>query len=68
MVPESQKTDALAGMTLIESLATVSTMGLFGAVFSYLVNLDKAYLTFYLNAVSSTTPLTISLWHFLTPT
>ncbi|KAH7028174.1 uncharacterized protein B0I36DRAFT_247438 [Microdochium trichocladiopsis] len=62
MIPESQKADALAGMTLVESLASVSTLGLFGAVFSSLVEIGKAHLTFYLNAAIALLAIIILLF------
>ncbi|KAK6397853.1 hypothetical protein LTR65_005101 [Meristemomyces frigidus] len=50
MCPSSRRTDALQAMTLVESVAMLSTMGLFGFIFSAFSEVGKAYLTFYCNA------------------
>ena len=53
MVAPSQKAAAIQAMTLVELIATFSTLGLFGFLFSWLTDIGKSYLTFYCNAVSS---------------
>lgn len=50
MVPSNRKADALQAMTLVEYSATLTTMGLFGFVFSSFAHIGKSYLTFYCNA------------------
>ncbi|CAN8099829.1 unnamed protein product [Discula destructiva] len=50
MCPNSQRTDALNAVTLVENIARLATQGLFGFVFSALAQIGKAYLTFYVNA------------------
>ncbi|KAI0505848.1 hypothetical protein F5B22DRAFT_626144 [Xylaria bambusicola] len=50
MVPPNRKADALQAMTLVEYSATLTTMGLFGFVFSSFADIGKPYLTFYCNA------------------
>ncbi|KXJ88392.1 hypothetical protein Micbo1qcDRAFT_150861 [Microdochium bolleyi] len=61
MIPESRKVDALQGMTLVESLATVSTLGLFGGIFSSLLDVGKAHLTFFANAAIAILAIAILL-------
>jgi hypothetical protein len=51
MVPPNLKADALQAMTLVEYSATLTTMGLFGFIFSSFADVGKSYLTFYCNAV-----------------
>lgn len=53
MVPANRKADALQAMTLVEYSATLTTMGLFGFIFSSFADVGKSYLTFYCNAVRS---------------
>lgn len=43
-------------MTLVENMAMLSTLGLFGFIFSAFSDHGKAYMTFYCNAVSLTQP------------
>ncbi|KAI1258205.1 hypothetical protein MGN70_001254 [Eutypa lata] len=50
MVPASQRPEALQAMTLVEYMATFSTLGIFGAIFSTLADTGKSYMTFYCNA------------------
>lgn len=51
MVPSHRRPDALQAMTLVEYMATFSTLGIFGAIFSALADVGKSYMTFYCNAV-----------------
>ncbi|KAI1499941.1 major facilitator superfamily transporter [Biscogniauxia marginata] len=50
MVPASRKADAIQAMTLVEYMASFSTLGIFGTIFSSLADIGKSYLTFYCNA------------------
>ncbi|KAJ9139219.1 Major facilitator superfamily transporter [Pleurostoma richardsiae] len=50
MCPSSQRADALNAITLVENIARLATLGLFGFVFSALAEVGKAYLTFFCNA------------------
>jgi hypothetical protein len=52
MCAPARRTDALQAMTLVENVAMLSTLGLFGYIFSMFSDIGKAYLTFYCNAVS----------------
>jgi hypothetical protein len=47
----SERAEALQAMTLVENVAMLSTLGLFGFIFSSFSIIGKAYLTFYCNAV-----------------
>lgn len=51
MTPNSKRMAALQGMTLVENIAMLSTLGFFGFVYSAFSNYGKPYLTFYCNAV-----------------
>lgn len=51
MCSPSQRSDALQAMTLVENVAMLSTLGVFGYIFSVFSDIGKAYLTFYCNAV-----------------
>lgn len=50
MCPSSQRTDALNAITLVENIARLATLGLFGFVFSALAEIGQEYLTFFCNA------------------
>ncbi|KAL4877789.1 hypothetical protein BJY04DRAFT_221755 [Aspergillus karnatakaensis] len=50
MCEPSERADALQAMTLVENIAMLSTLGLFGLIFSTFADMGKAYLTFYCNA------------------
>lgn len=52
MCPKSQRADALNAVTLVENIARLATLGLFGFVFAALSEIGKSYLTFFCNAVS----------------
>jgi hypothetical protein len=51
MCSSAERADALQAMTLVENVAMLLTLGLFGFVFSAFSAIGKAYLTFYCNAV-----------------
>lgn len=51
MCSPSRRSDALQAMTLVENVAMLSTLGVFGYIFSAFSDIGKAYLTFYCNAV-----------------
>lgn len=51
MCPSSQRTDALNAITLVENIARLATLGLFGFIFSALAEIGQAQLTFYCNGV-----------------
>jgi hypothetical protein len=53
MVPESQQTDALQATSLVEMLANVTTVSLFGVIFAWLSERGLARYTFGINAVRS---------------
>ncbi|KAF2818507.1 MFS general substrate transporter [Ophiobolus disseminans] len=50
MLPSSDRTDALSGITLVENIARLSTTAVFGLVFSALANVGKSHLVFICNA------------------
>ncbi|KAF5491607.1 hypothetical protein CGCS363_v011270 [Colletotrichum siamense] len=50
MCAPSERADALQAMTLVENIAMLSTLGLFGFIFSSFAGIEKAYLTFFCNA------------------
>lgn len=50
MLPDSDRVDALSGLTLVESIASLSTIGLFGMIFAALAEVGKSNLTFVCNA------------------
>ena len=52
MTPASQRTDALNAITLVENIARLATVGVFGLLFSALADAGRAYLTFFFTAVS----------------
>lgn len=52
MCPSSQRADALNAVTLVDNVARLVTLGVFGFVFSTFVGMGVAYLTFFVNGVS----------------
>lgn len=50
MLPSSDRTDALSGITLVENIARLSTTAVFGLVFSALANVGQGHLVFICNA------------------
>ena len=52
MCTDSQRADALNAVTLVENVARLATQGFFGFVFAAFAELDIAYATFFVNAVS----------------
>ncbi|KAF0323768.1 major facilitator superfamily transporter [Colletotrichum asianum] len=50
MCAPSERADALQAMTLVENIAMLSTLGLFGFIFSSFAGIEKAYLTSFCNA------------------
>ncbi|KXJ92128.1 major facilitator superfamily domain-containing protein [Microdochium bolleyi] len=50
LCPPEQRGDALSGITLVESMATLLTQGLFGVIFAAMSEIDQPRLTFFCNA------------------
>lgn len=50
MLPESDRIDALSGITLVENIARLSTTAVFGLAFAALAEVGKSHLTFVCNA------------------
>ncbi|KAI1111716.1 major facilitator superfamily transporter [Nemania sp. NC0429] len=67
MVPPNRKADALQAMTLVESAATLTTMGVFGFIFSSFADMGKSYLTFYCNAAVAIVGVLILLFSRFPP-
>ena len=61
MCADSQRANALNAVTLVENIARLATQGLFGFVFASLVEVGKAYATFFCNAVSKVMESNITL-------
>lgn len=53
MVDSSQKADALSGIALVETAATVGTLSAFGQLFAHLSAVGKPNLVFIANGVST---------------
>ncbi|CAK7227156.1 hypothetical protein SCUCBS95973_006447 [Sporothrix curviconia] len=65
MCPSSQRTDALNAITLVENVARLATLGVFGYVFSALADIGQSQLTFYCNgAVAVVAMLVLMFSHF----
>ncbi|KAF1938352.1 MFS general substrate transporter [Clathrospora elynae] len=50
MLPNSERVDALSGITLVENIARLSTTAVFGLAFAALAEVGKSHLTFVCNA------------------
>ncbi|KLU83901.1 hypothetical protein MAPG_02950 [Magnaporthiopsis poae ATCC 64411] len=65
MCPPSQRADALGAITLVENIARLSTLGLFGFIFASFSEIGKEYLTFFINsAVAVVAMAVLLLSHF----
>ncbi|TLS30059.1 hypothetical protein PpBr36_02807 [Pyricularia pennisetigena] len=68
MCPSSQRADALGAITIVENIARLSTLSLFGFVFSALSEIGQAHLTFFLNAAVAVLAMIVLLFsHFPPP-
>ncbi|KAI6279460.1 hypothetical protein MCOR28_000865 [Pyricularia oryzae] len=67
MCPPSQRRDALGAITLVENIANLSTLSLFGFVFSTLAEIGQAHLTFFLNAAVAVLAMIILLFSHFPP-
>ncbi|TLD30929.1 hypothetical protein PspLS_02947 [Pyricularia sp. CBS 133598] len=67
MCPSSQRTDALGAITLVENIANLSTLSLFGFVFSSLSEIGQAHLTFLLNAAVAVLAMIVLLFSRFPP-
>ncbi|KAI0407147.1 major facilitator superfamily domain-containing protein [Xylaria palmicola] len=67
MVPANRKADALQAMTLVEYSATLTTMGLFGFIFSSFADIGKSYMTFYCNAAVAIVAVMVLLFSRFPP-
>ncbi|KAF2845348.1 MFS general substrate transporter [Plenodomus tracheiphilus IPT5] len=50
MLPDSDRVDALSGLTLVENIARLSTVAVFGLLFAALAEVGQSHLTFVCNA------------------
>ncbi|KAG9195045.1 hypothetical protein G6011_00165 [Alternaria panax] len=50
MLPNSERVDALSGITLVENIARLSTTAVFGLAFAALAEIGQSHLTFVCNA------------------
>lgn len=65
MCPSSQRTDALNAITLVENVARLATLGVFGYIFSALAAIGQSQLTFYCNgAVAVIAMIVLMFSHF----
>ncbi|KAI0127390.1 hypothetical protein BJ170DRAFT_625194 [Xylariales sp. AK1849] len=67
MCPASQRTDALNAVTLVENIARLSTLALFGFIFAALADVGKAHLTFYGNAGVAVIGMLVLLLSYFPP-
>lgn len=67
MLPDSQRVDALSGMTLIENIARLSTTAVFGLVFAALAEIGKIPLVFVCNAAVALVGFTVLLFSRFPP-
>lgn len=67
MCPQSQRTDALNAVTLVENVARLATQGLFGFIFSALAETGQAYFTFYINAAIAIVAMAVLFLSYFPP-
>lgn len=67
MCPQSQRTDALNAVTLVENIARLATQGLFGFIFSALAETGQAYYTFYINAAIAIVAMAVLFLSYFPP-
>ncbi|KAI8943348.1 hypothetical protein NX059_001365 [Plenodomus lindquistii] len=62
MLPDSDRVDALSGLTLVENIARLSTIAVFGLVFASLAEIGQEHLTFVCNAAVALLGFTVLLF------
>ncbi|KAF2627097.1 MFS general substrate transporter [Macroventuria anomochaeta] len=67
MLPDSQRVDALSGITLAENIARLSTTAVFGLVFAALAEVGKIPLVFVCNAAVALLGFTVLLFSRFPP-
>ncbi|KAJ4310900.1 hypothetical protein N0V94_008220 [Neodidymelliopsis sp. IMI 364377] len=67
MLPNSQRIDALSGITLVENIARLSTTAVFGLVFAALAEVGKIPLVFVCNAAVALLGFTVLLFSRFPP-
>jgi hypothetical protein len=67
MLPNSQRVDALSGITLVENIARLSTTAVFGLVFAALAEAGKIPLVFVCNAAVALLGFTVLLFSRFPP-
>ncbi|CAK7266704.1 hypothetical protein SEPCBS57363_002224 [Sporothrix epigloea] len=67
MCPSSQRTDALNAITLVENIARLFTLGVFGTLFSAMADLGQPHLTFYCNGALAIVGMVVLLFSHFPP-
>lgn len=67
MLPDSDRVDALSGITLVENIARLSTTAVFGMAFAALAEVGKSHLTFVCNAAVALLGFTVLLFSRFPP-
>ncbi|KIH93188.1 hypothetical protein SPBR_02482 [Sporothrix brasiliensis 5110] len=67
MCPSSQRADALNAITLVENMARLATLGLFGYVFAALADVGQAQLTFYCNGALAVVAMAVLMFSHFPP-
>ncbi|KAJ4378893.1 hypothetical protein N0V86_005768 [Didymella sp. IMI 355093] len=67
MLPDSQRVDALSGITLVENIARLSTTAVFGLVFAALAEVGRIPLVFVCNAAVALLGFTVLLFSRFPP-
>lgn len=67
MLPNSQRVDALSGITLVENIARLSTTAVFGLIFAALAEVGKIPLVFVCNAAVALLGFTVLLFSRFPP-
>lgn len=68
MCDPAQRDGALSAITLVEMIATLPTMSVFGLVFSYLAEIGKPHLVFVVNAIIAVLAVAILAFSSFPPT
>lgn len=67
MCPSSQRTDALNAITLVENVARLATLGVFGYIFSALAAIGQSQLTFYCNGAVAIIAMAVLMFSHFPP-
>ncbi|KAH8651008.1 hypothetical protein BX600DRAFT_483561 [Xylariales sp. PMI_506] len=67
IIPASQRADAIQAITLVQQVAAVMTVGIFGSLFSAFAEIGQTHLTFFCNAAIAVVAIVVLTFLHLPP-